>query len=367
MDNSETHYVSYDADELWQEIQTAHIENGGDILYPGDEKEILLRTVQAIAIAVMAKCDSAMRMDTRQYATGEYLKLYGDKRNCPIIEAKAAKATVEIVFTANGVAQTIREGTELTADGVVLYHLTEDITQTGAAQTVTATIECDVAGTLGNGLTSGTQMQFIQTNDAIQSVTTTSAATGGQDEEDEEAYRERIGVQGLTTVTTGPSNQYEAAAEAVSSLILDAKALNDGAGVVGVYLILDSSADEDEITQAVEDALTPADVRPLSDNVQVNIADEVEYALHVSVWYPAGLNIGDAITEAIADYKRWQENTVGRALNPNRLTSALFQLGATRVEYANDDGISGAGAKYTEIPIRKHCAGTITPNLVVET
>lgn len=366
MDNTETHYVTYDAEELWDEIQDAHIESGGDILYPGDEKEILLRTVQAIAISIMAKCDSAMRMDTRQYAQEEYLDIYGDKRNCPRNEAKAATATVEIVFKANGYAQTIPAGTELTADGVVLYHLTEDITQTGAAQTVTTTIECSKAGTLGNGLANNTQMQFIQTNDAILSVYTTSAATGGQDVEEQEVYRERIGTQGLTSVTTGPSDQYEAAAEAVSTLILDAKALNDGAGNVGIYLILENDADSAALIQSVLEALTPKSVRPLNDHVEVNLAGEAAYTLHVSVWYPSGLNIEDQITEAIAEYKDWQENTVGRAFNPGKLTAALYQLGATRVEYADDDGINGAGAKYTEIAERKHCVGTITPNLVVE-
>lgn len=366
MDNSETHYVAYDAEELWDEIQDAHIENGGDILYPGDEKEILLRTVQAIAISVMAKCDAAMRMDTRQYAQGEYLDIYGDKRNCARIEATAATATVQIVFRANGYAQTIPAGTELTADGVVLYHLTEDIEQTGGAQTITTTIECSEAGTVGNGLANNAQMQFIQTNDAIQSVYTTSEATGGQDEEDDEDYRERIGIQGLATVTTGPHDQYEAAAEAVSSLILDAKSMNDDPGEVGIYLILDSGADSETMIQAVQDALSPKDVRPLNDEVHVYVASTVAYTLHVSVYYPAGLNISDAITEAIAEYKDWQENTVGRAFNPSKLTAALYQLGATRVEYANDDGISGGGAKYTEIDARKHCTGTITPTLVVE-
>lgn len=367
MDNTETHYVTYDAEELWDEIQTTHIQCGGDILYPGDEKEILLRAVQAMAISVMAKCDAGMRQDTRQYAQGEKLDIYGDKRNCRRIEATAATATVEIVFKANGYAQTIEAGTELTADGVVLYHLTEDIEQTGAAQTIITTIECSEAGTVGNGLVNNTQMQFIQTNDAILSVYTTSTATGGQDEEDDEDYRERIGVQGLTTVTTGPEDQYEAAAEAVSSLILDARAINDGAGIVGIYLILDSGASSATMIQAVTDALTPKNVRPLNDNVQVHLASETAYTLHVNVWYPAGLNIGDAITEAIAEYKRWQENTIGRAFNPSKLTAALFQLGATRVEYADSDGIGGAGARYTEIAERAHCVGTITPNVVVET
>ena len=274
---------------------------------------------------------------------------------------------MQITFKANGYAQTIPAGTELTADGAILYHLTEDIAQTGSAQTITTTIECSEAGELGNGLVNGTQMQFIQTNDAILSIYTTSAATGGQDEESDDDYRERIWAHGLASVPTGPSDQYEAAAEAVSPLVLDAKAYEDGDGVPGIYLVLAEGADEAAMIQTVEDALTPQSVRPLTDHVQVHIAEKVEYTLHVNVWYPAGLNIEDAIREAISDYKDWQENTIGRTFNPDKLTASLYQLGATRVQYADGDGIDGGGAVYTEIDKRSHCSGTITPNLVVVT
>ena len=45
MDASELHYINYDAEATWDEMMRAYVEAGGDILYPGDEKEIL----QAIA------------------------------------------------------------------------------------------------------------------------------------------------------------------------------------------------------------------------------------------------------------------------------------------------------------------------------
>ncbi len=366
MDTSELHYVNCDPEALWNEMHAAYIEAGGDVLYPGDEKEILLRAVQAISVAVLARVDNGLRQATRRYAQGEYLDLYGEEHHCPRIEATKAKATVEITFKATGNAQTIEAGTELTADGVVLYHLTEDIAQTGAAQTITTEIECSTAGAVGNGLTSGTQMQFIKTNDAIQSVYTTSAATGGQDREEQEAFRERIGEHGLTTNTAGPSGPYEAMAEAVSTLILDAKAFNDDDGEVGIYLILASGASSALILQAVEDALSPQDVRPLTDSVQAHLATEVSYTLHPTIYYPSSMNLADAITAAIADYKDWQDHTIGRAFNPDKLTAALFQLGVTRVQYASSDGISGAGAVYTEIAARSHCVGTITPEVVVD-
>jgi len=46
MDNTEIHYLTYDPEEIFQEMNLAYIQAGGDILYPGDEKEMLLRGVQ---------------------------------------------------------------------------------------------------------------------------------------------------------------------------------------------------------------------------------------------------------------------------------------------------------------------------------
>ena len=54
MDNTEIHYLTYDPDEIWNEMITAYVEAGGDVLYPGDEKEMLLRGVQAMITQVFA-------------------------------------------------------------------------------------------------------------------------------------------------------------------------------------------------------------------------------------------------------------------------------------------------------------------------
>ena len=215
--SSDTHYIEFDPDELWAEMIEAYETAGGDTLYPGDEKEILLRAVQAIALSILAKCDSALMMDTLKNAVREYLDYYGEKRNCERITAKSATATARIQFMASGIEQTIPAGTELTADGVVLYKLTEDVEQTGQAQTVDVPIECSESGTAGNALAQNAQMQFLDGNEAVISVTAITAASGGEEEEDDETYRERIREYGLTTVTTGPSSRYEAAAKEVSS------------------------------------------------------------------------------------------------------------------------------------------------------
>lgn len=358
--DSEVHYLTYNPEEIWLEMIAAYVEAGGDVLYPGDEKEMLLRGVQSIVTQVFAGVDAALRMDTLRYAVGEYLDIYGEKRNCTRIAAEAATCTVEITFNASGAAKTIPAGTALTADGERLYLLADDVEQTGYAQTVSAEIVCQDTGGIGNGLIAGTQMQFLTSNPAVASIYATRDASGGQDEEGDDTYRERIRTYGLINTTTGPQAQYESAAMDVTSEILDARALNLGAGVVGVYLLLASDTGATAILESVGAALTAQNVRPLTDTVEVYRATQIPYELHVQYAQAAGSNITTAIAKAVEEYQRWQDEEIGRAFNPDKLMAMLYQAGATRVTWGGESHFNGGAVEYTAIAKNAHCKGTIT-------
>ena len=119
MDNTELHYLTYDPDEMWNEMTAAWIAAGGSVLYAGDEKEMLLRGVQEILFMAFAGMDAALRMATLRYAAGGYLDLIGGRRGCERLEAKAATADVYLTLSASDSAGTIPAGALLTSDGAV--------------------------------------------------------------------------------------------------------------------------------------------------------------------------------------------------------------------------------------------------------
>ena len=358
MDN-EIHYLTYDPDAIWLEAIKAYVEAGGDVLYPGDEKEMLLRGVLAVVMQVFAGVDAALRMDTLRYALGEYLDLYGEGRNCIRIPAQAATTDVEIIFHASGTAKTIEAGTALTADGEKLYLLAEDVQQTGYEQTITAKIICHDEGGIGNSLLAGTQMQFMIPNPAVTSIFVLKDASGGQDEEDDETYRERIRTFGLISTTTGPQAQYESAAKNVTSEILDARALNMGDGIVGVYLLLASDTGSTAIIENVEKALNAESVRPLTDTLVVSQATQLKYTLNIQYSQEIGSNITAAIAEAVEEYRAWQDETIGRPFNPDKLMVMLYQAGALRVTWGEGSNFNGGDVVYTDIAKNAHCKGEI--------
>lgn len=365
MADNELHYVIMDSETIWDEMMKAYIAAGGDILYPGDEKEMLLRAVQYIAMTILAKVDNALKMDTLTYAVRDYLKEYGRKRSCEYIEAVPATAQITITMTQTGNARTLEAGTQLTADGSLIWETVEDIELTGTAQTLSTTIRCLTAGIAGNGLPIGTEMQFMEGLEGLESAVTTAAGSGGVNAEDEEVYRERIRNYGLGTVTTGPAAQYEKAAAEVTTQIIDVKALNDGDGKVGIYLLTESGADTETIYASVLQKLNDQTARPLTDLVSVHAATEKAYTLDVKVWYDIHTALTQPIADTIADYQEWQDLKIGRAFNPDKLISMLYQSGCDRVQIlGTSSGIDGGSIEYTEIPERARCTGTITPTII---
>lgn len=365
MNDNGIHYLTYDPEEIWSAMITAYIEGGGDVLYPGDEKEILLRGVQAMLVQAFAGVDNALRMATLRYAVRDYLNIYGEGRNCYRIGAAAARAKVEITFRATGEERTIPKESALVApDGDMMFLLSENVVQTGYEQTISAEIVCNRAGGAGNGLLAGMQMQFLAPQDAVVSVFCTESAAGGQDEEDDETYRERIRTFGLMNTTTGPQTQYESAAMNVTSEILDARAINLSAGVVGIYLLLSSDTGTDAILASVEAALNAQDARPLTDSIEVHTATQMPYELNVQYAQEAGSNILPAVNQAIEEYRKWQDETIGRAFNPDKLMAMIYQAGAIRVVWGNGSHFNNGAVAYTPIAKNAHCKGRITLSMM---
>lgn len=354
------HYLKYDSEAIWKTMQMNYAREGGGILYPGDEKYMLLRSVLADIVQVFAGVDSALVLATLQGAEGEYLDAKGDDRDCPRISAEAATAMVTITTNATGRSGTLAAGAAMTADGSMFYLLAEDVELDGTAKTIQTMVIADRVGASGNGLVSGTQMELVEKTDQVNSIIVATDAAGGKDEEEDEAYRERIRTYGLVKTTTGPYQQYESVTEAVSSVILDAKAVNGGGGKVNVYVILSTQEGAAALIQDIEDALSADSVRPLNDEVTVAQADDVPYTLKVEYICDGSSATLAAIEKAASDYQKWQDNEIGRAFNPDRLMAAIYQAGATRVTWGTGSEFDGGSVEYTGIDTDERCKGTIT-------
>ena len=368
MDDTGVYYISYDPQTIWDNMMMAYMAAGGDVLYPGDEKEILLRAVQQMIVQNFASIDNALRMATRRYAVRDYLDIYGEKEYCDRIAAVAASAVVQITFSAGSDMSTIPAGKTLTEDGVTLFALDSAVTpQDTTRHTAIVSITCTRAGSAGNSLLAGAQMQFIGAVDRVEQVVCIDSAVGGRDAEDDESYRARIGEYGYNKTAAGTKPYYEGRAMASSSGILDASAIRTDDGEVTVYLLLEemSEAEKRAVIQAATAALISDDARALTDRLLVEEAQAVSYTLNVSCVLQDGAS-GSALQAAVKEYQTWQERKIGRPFNPDKLMALLYQAGAQRVSFGEGCVLDGESAAYTVFEDGQYCQGTVNLTIVSE-
>ena len=82
--------------------------------------------------------------------------------------------------------------------------------------------------------------------------------------------------------------------------------------------------------------LSADDIRPLTDLIVATPPQAIDYNINLT-WY---LSIDDvsrveqitqAVTQAVEDYRLWQQSKIGRDINPDVLTEYLRKAGVKRV------------------------------------
>ena len=123
---------------------------------------------------------------------------------------------------------------------------------------------------------------------------------------------------------------------AASATTIDVKVKQRRAGYVYLYALMqDGTIAGETIKQAIYDVCSADSVRPLTDCVVVDDAEEVTYNINCTYYIQSGTSsaaeISDAVTQAISEYKSWQCAKLGRDINPDKLRSLLMNTGIKRV------------------------------------
>jgi hypothetical protein len=93
--------------------------------------------------------------------------------------------------------------------------------------------------------------------------------------------------------------------------------------------------------------------KPLTDLIFVHGGTKVPYTLNVTVGHDG--DISEAVEEAVAEYRSWQDYAYVGEWNPERLTAALYQAGAKSVAYtqvsATIEGTTYTTAQRVALPV----------------
>lgn len=110
------------------------------------------------------------------------------------------------------------------------------------------------------------------------------------------------------------------------------------AGKVTIYVLMDDgNAAGEEIKNAVLQACSEDTVRPLTDTVDVQDPEYVEYDIDITYYLKPENGTGVAgitaeVEQAVEDFVKWQCGKLGRDINPSYLISEVMRAGIKRVD-----------------------------------
>ncbi|MDL2268883.1 baseplate J/gp47 family protein [Desulfosarcina sp. OttesenSCG-928-A07] len=321
------------------ELIQAYERITGRTLYPGNPERLFLDAL-AYSISVQNQViDAAGKKNLLAYADGPHLDHLGVQQNTPRLDV--SQATTVLRFTlpeALAWDVTIVLGTRIaTADQTAIFATDETLIIKSGDLFGEVAATSTTPGAAANGLVPG-QVHFPIDPPvyytSVENITTTLA---GADPEDDDAYRQRIHEAREAYTSAGPVGSYRYHAMRVNPDIADVAVWSPEPGTVDLRPILkNGDMPDDEILEAVREAVSAEDVRPLTDTVIVAAPVGVEYALEGG-WYldrqDAALSgsIGAAVNQAVEEYRIWQRSKPGRDINPDHLQNLVKQAGVKRM------------------------------------
>jgi phage-related baseplate assembly protein len=282
--------------------------------------------------------DRAGKQGMLKYSYSDFLDNLGLLKGVTRDGAKAAATTLRFTLSAvRTVATGVPKDTKVSAGGSV-YFATDEYAEIPAGEiTVDVAATCTETGTDGNGLAAGSLTKMVDPVQYMASVTNTTATEGGAEIESDVDLADRIFLAPGAYPTAGPENGYLYHAKKYNSAIGDVAVSNDqAAGEVDIVFIMgDGSTPGTEMISGLQEYLSGKTIRPMNDLVTVSAPAEVTYTIDLTYYInrsdsARAVTIQEAVRTAVADYVTWQR-TIGRDINPSKLTALIMAAGAKRV------------------------------------
>lgn len=312
----------------------------GVVLSAGDQRREFLQGFGYALTTALQTIEATGEKELLETSFGQYLDKLGALVGVERRPAAAATCTVQFTLSnAQPHSVTIPQGTRVTPDGNLFFATTEVLIIASGQTSGTVLCEATEPGAQYNGYLPGQISQLVDGVSYVATVSNTTESGGGADVEDDDSYRERTRMAPLAFSTAGPSGAYEYFALSADPSVGDVYVVRMSPGVVGIYVVKTGGVipeTGDPVLQAVLDACDDKTRRPLTDSVQVLPAVASNTTISAQYWISAAdqakaSSIQAAVTQAVNDYKAWQTEQIGRAINPDELRKRMLNAGASRI------------------------------------
>lgn len=333
-------FIETDAEAIRSEIITGYEAASGRSLAAGDPVRLFLLSIADVIIQQRTAINQASQQNLLAYAQGEYLDALGQLLAVTRLEESRAVTTLRFTLSqAMGSVMTIPQGTEVT-NGVVTFATDEELLIPIGDLTGDVTASCTTAGPAGNDYLAGQINVIVKPMAFVSGAQNVTITTGGADAETDADFANRIRLAPNSFSVAGPEKAYIYHAMSVSSSIIDVSVDSPTPGEVDVYpLLTGGTLPTTEIRQQILEHLSDETIRPLTDYVQVLSPTAVNYEIVVDYWISRedssrAAQIQAAVTDAVEQYRLWQQGKIGRDITPGKLSALVFNAGASRIDAA---------------------------------
>lgn len=321
-------------------------------LYPSDERRIFLQQLAAVIIGLKNDINDSAKQNLLRYARGNILDAAGEFYNTPRLPAQ--KSIVTLRFTLSG-AQImpimVPKGTRVTPDGKIYFATISDLIIPAGQTTGDIKAESMETGETNNGFAPGQIKNIVDPVPYVASVDNIDTSTGGSDIEPDDdginiwsGYRERIRLAPESFSVAGPEGAYIYWSKTADSNIVDVSVSSPSLGIVKIVpLLKNGEIPSQAILDKVISIVSAKDKRPLTDNVQVAAPVEIYYDIILTYYISEERqteenfikNAIEGSNGAVEQYKLWQAEKLGRAINPDYLRQLMLNTGAFRIDIMN--------------------------------
>lgn len=289
----ELQLIEANPDDIFQEAKSLYKELSGNELPPASEETYLLGTISALLGNIKAEMNRVALENYLPYANNMRLDLkgaiYGSRGER--LGANAARTTMRCyISTAVERNVVIPEGTRFIYKTYIFTTENEYIIKQGELS-VDIPAVCETAGDIGTVL-KGEITEIVDRYDYFESCENITDVSGGRDDEDDEAYRERIREIPESFTSAGSEGAYKFWTKKASSLVTDVVIESPSPNVLDIYVCNNQSLIQSEEKQKIKEFLEQEDIKALNDNI--TIKDPTKYEYNIKIKYYLYKNARDS-------------------------------------------------------------------------
>lgn len=389
--------IENDAEAREKELVELFEKETDKPLYPAQSERISISIMNMLATLIIAKFNEAIKNLLLPYAKGIFLDIIGALLGCPRLSASQAVSVLLVtLYETFSFDKTIPAGTEVqTKDGEYIFTTDEDLVIPAGSISGTVSITSEKAGSALNYKKDEINV-LIQNYQFVESVTNTTDAGGGSDEETDDAYRERLMIAAEKSSTAGPYLAYKYYAMSADKTITDVeveckqenasievdnvvysetngiieceqyrvevdyhtgtltitdklhdkviKAILPPCAKIDIYALTKDGQASETIIAKIEEAVNAEDRRPLSDFVVVQSAIEGTFDISGTVEIDKDADYDEVtanVTKALEEYIAELRQKLNKPVIPSKIIKVI-------------ESVTGVAAVDLTSPIRKN-------------